>query len=121
MCLQELLKKRKQFLWRWSRPLYPGPEGNLGHTPDKVDQSAQYQATGKTKRITQLQQDFRNGGIPLLQSKTVVKDWRTFLACLSTGKDRAQVHLLWAADTEKMSLLHLFMHGERNKLLSAIH
>lgn len=65
------------------------------------------------KRVTQLQQHFRNGGIPLQQSKTVVKDQRTFLASLSTGEDRAQVRSLCAADTEKISLLHPLMHREK--------
>lgn len=121
MCLPELLRKARQFPWDWSKPLHPGPEGNLGHMPDKTDLSAQHQATGLMKRITQLLQDFRNRGISLQKSKTVTKDWRTFQASLCTSEDRAQVHLLCAADTEEISLLHLFMHGERNELRSAIY
>ena len=113
MCLQELLKKGKQFPWDRSKPLHPGPEGNLAHMPDNIDLNAQHQATGQMKRITQLQQDFRNGGIPLQRSKTVAEDWRTFLASLSTGEDRAQVHLLCAADTEKISLTSV--HARREK------
>lgn len=56
------------------------------------------------KRITQFQQDFRNGNIPLQQSKITKTDGGTFLAGLGTGEDRGQPRSLWAAGTEKVSL-----------------
>lgn len=80
--------------------------------PDKIDLSAQHQATGISEKSTTISAGPQKVRHPPL----AVKNWER----LEQGEDRAQERLVCAADTEKISLLHLFMHGKRNELLSAV-
>lgn len=54
----------------------------------------------------------------LQQSRTIVKDWRTFPASLIAGEDRAQVRLL-RAEIQKRSLTSV--HAWREKRAALCH